>query len=105
MIGGRNRDRENVSEYIDPSFWLKEFPIMTELVPRIRLAMKESYEQVYKFRDEYKTYLDAYARQKQTDFEDLEKGKFETTNDMYVNLVKLNDWLYQRFTENLAEMN
>jgi len=41
---------------------------MTELVPRIKIAMKESYEQVYKFRDEYKTYLDAYARQHQTNF-------------------------------------
>jgi hypothetical protein len=30
--------------------------------------MKETYEQVYKFRNEYKSYLDAFARQKLTDF-------------------------------------
>lgn len=105
VIGGRNRDRENMSEYIDPSFWLKEFPIMTELVPRIKLAMKESYEQVYKFRNEYRSYLDAYARQKLTDFDDLARTKFENTNDMYLNIVKLNDWVYTKLTENLAEMN
>jgi hypothetical protein len=76
VIGGRNRDRENMSEYIDPSLWLKEFPIMTELVPRIKLAMKESYEQVYRFRSEYSSYLDAYARQRNTDYEDLGTSKF-----------------------------
>ncbi len=51
VIGGRTRDRENTSEYADPSFWLKEFPIMADLVPRIQRAMKQSYEQVYQFRD------------------------------------------------------
>ncbi len=78
---------------------------MTELVPRIKLSMKESYQQVYKFRNEYKTYLDAYARLKNTDFEDLSNLKFESPNDMYVNMVKLNDWLHDKLTENLAEMN
>lgn len=67
--------------------------------------MKESYQQVYKFRNEYKTYLDAYARLKNTDFEDLSNLKFESPNDMYVNMVKLNDWLQEKLTENLAEMN
>lgn len=76
MIGGRNRDRENMSDYIDPSNWLREFPVITELVPRIKLAMKESYEQVYKFRSEYKSYLDAFARQKYTNYDDLGANKF-----------------------------
>ena len=71
VIGGRNRDRENMSEFIDPSFWLKEFVIYNELVPRVQVAMNETYSQVYKFREEYKTYLDAFARMKATDFEDL----------------------------------
>lgn len=78
---------------------------MTELVPRIKLAMKESYEQVYKFRNEYQSYLDAFARQKATNYEDLSANKYESTNDMYLNIVKLNDWLYTKLTENLAEMN
>lgn len=65
-----------MSDYIDPSNWLREFPVITELVPRIKLAMKESYEQVYKFRNEYKSYLDAFARQKYTDYDDLGVNKF-----------------------------
>lgn len=44
---------------------------MTELIPRLKLAMKDSYEQVYNFRNEYKTYLNAFARQKETDYEYL----------------------------------
>lgn len=94
-----------MSEYIDPSLWLRQFPITTELVPRIKLSMKESYQQVYKFRNEYKSYLDAYARLKNTDFEDLSNLKFESPNDMYVNMVKLNDWLQEKLNENLAEMS
>ncbi len=67
--------------------------------------MKESYQQVYKFRNEYKTYLDAYARLKNTDFEDLSNLKYESPNDMYVNMVKLNDWLQEKLNVNLAEMS
>jgi uncharacterized protein YecA (UPF0149 family) len=94
-----------MSEYIDPGLWLKEFPIITELVPRIKLAMKESYEQVYRFRNEYRSYLDAYARQKNTNYEDLGVGKFESINDMYLMLVRLNDWIASKMADNLAEMN
>ena len=49
--------------------------------------------------------MDAYARQKLTNYDDLEVNKYETVNDMYINLVKLNDWLDVKLTENLAEMN
>ena len=49
--------------------------------------------------------MDAFARQKNTNYEDLGANKFESVNDMYVNLVKLNDWIYDKLTENLAEMN
>ncbi len=47
VIGGRTRDRENNTEYADPSFWLKEFAIMAELQPRIQKAMKLTYANVY----------------------------------------------------------
>ena len=94
-----------MSEFIDPSFWLKQFPIYNELVPRTKLAMRESFDEVYKFRQEYKTYLDAFARMKATNFQDLEANKFEDVNAMYMNLVKLNDWLCTKMSENLAEMN
>ena len=57
-----------MSEFIDPSFWLKEYLLYNELVPRIRLGMKETYGQVYNFRNEYKSYLDAFARLKSTNF-------------------------------------
>ena len=67
--------------------------------------MRESFDQVYKFRQQYKTYLDAFARMKATDFEDLEKKKFEDVNTMYLSLVKLNDWLCSKMSENLAENN
>lgn len=71
VIGGRNRDRENVSDFIDPTFWLKEVINTNEVFKRISEMMRVSYDQVYRFRDEYKTYLDAYARQNTTNFEDL----------------------------------
>lgn len=42
---------------------------------------------------------------KATDFEDLEKNKYDDVNNMYMSLVKLNDWLCIKMSENLAEMN
>ena len=42
---------------------------------------------------------------KATDFEDLERNKFEDVNTMYLSLVKLNDWLCSKMGENLAEDN
>lgn len=44
---------------------------MTNLIPRIQNAMKDSYERVYSFRSEYKSYLEAYEKVKTTNFEDL----------------------------------
>ena len=60
--------------------------------------MKETYSQVYNFRNQYKSYLDAFARIKLTDFEDLETKKYENVNDMYMNLVKLNEWLCNKMS-------
>ena len=67
--------------------------------------MKNTYSQVYKFREEYKSYLDVYARIKMTDYSDLQTKKYDSVNDMYVNLVKLNEWLCSKMSQNLAEMN
>jgi len=67
--------------------------------------MRESYAQVYKFRNEYRSYLDVFARQTRTNFKDLETNKYEVVNDMYIQLAKINDWLYGKMTDNLAEMN
>ena len=105
VIGGRNRDRENMSEFIDPLFWLREYKIYNQLVDRIKFAMRNTYSQVYKFREEYKSYLDVYARIKMTDYSDLQTKKYDSINDMYVNLVKLNEWLCSKMSQNLAEMN
>lgn len=38
--------------------------------------MKESYAYVYKYRAEYKDYLQIYQRQKLTNYEDLANNKF-----------------------------
>ena len=60
-----------MSEFIDPLFWLRQLQIYNDLVDRIKIEMSETYSQVYKFRDEYKSYLDVFARIKSTNFEDL----------------------------------
>ena len=68
VVGGRVKDRENMSEFIDPSFWLKEFSVMLNLGARIQHFMKEGYQYVYYFMEEFAPYLELQKRQELTNF-------------------------------------
>ena len=75
-MGGRVRDRENTSEYVDPSFWLKECSIMSEFIYRIQDAMKKSYSHINLFLKEFSGYLEMVKRQESTDYSNLTTKKF-----------------------------
>lgn len=49
---------------------------MTTLIPRIQESMKESYEFINKYIEEFSSYLQIYKRQEETNYEDLGKNKF-----------------------------
>ena len=74
---------------------------MSEFIYRIQEAMKKSYSHINLFLQEFSGYLEMVKRQETTDYSNLTTKKFESVNDMFLNLVKLNELIGSSLKENL----
>lgn len=50
---------------------------------------------------EFNSYLEIFKRQESTDYSDLVNNKFENVNEMFMYLVRLNQYIMESLEKNL----
>lgn len=65
--------------------------------------MKMSYEHIYSYIKEFDSYLEAFKRQSETDYQDLGEKKYQSVNEMFLMLVRLNSWILDSLKDNIED--